>query len=184
MERCDFAEISDLKLVIECDGQNLYFVPYYKGENATLSPEGLKSLLTLYSIGSIKSQRGKEFEFVGEFDREFIEFSQMGYSTNTVVSFDGKILKSYRKVGSREPDLILSLQGIAPKVLGWGKYDGKYIQVVTERIVGEDVGKLFYESYRKFLKDGAIEDPGIEKIAKTIAKMHEKLEKFGMEKIS
>ncbi len=184
MKVCDSAVIGELKLVIECDSSGYYFTPYYRGENAMLTIEGIKALLHLYKIGEIKSSKGKKFVFCGELGGEVEKISPMGYSTNYVVAIDDMVLKTYRKIGSMEPEIMIHLDGIAPRVLGWGKYDGRFIQIVSERINGEDMGKLFYESYKNFVETGEIVDPPIVEVAEIIAIMHRKLEKFGVEKIS
>ena len=183
MRICDYAEIGELKLVIECNSSGYYFTPYYRGDNAMSSLEGIKALLNLYNMDEVKSLKGKKFVFRGELESAVEKISPMGYSTNYVVAIDDRVIKTYRKIGSREPEVMIHLENIAPRVLGWGKYDGKFIQIVTERIVGMDMGRLFYESYKNFVERGEIIKPPVKDVAQVIAMMHKKLEKFGVEKI-
>ncbi len=180
----DYSYWGDLKLLIEREKNDLVFKAIYHGQRAEMSKEGLKMILDLYGH-SLITKLGKEFSFEGNFEKEVGDIEKMGYSTNLVVAFDGKVLKSYRSVGSMEPEIMESVGNISPEILGWGTYDGKFIQVITRRVGGREVGSIFYESHRRFLdgKEWREVKIMVPKIAATICSMHAHLEKFGVERI-
>ncbi len=178
----DRAKIGDLELIIK--GEE--FEMKYKGRDAFESEEGLKAMLSLYKIGEIETENGKKFEFYGDVDDDFGKMERLGYSTNNVIATEGMVVKSYREVGNREPELLRLLGEIAPRVLGYGLYDGKYIQIITKRFNGEDVGKIIWENRQKYLRGEEWKEDMDEilfQIAQTVRKMHEILRKLGEERV-
>ena len=183
MNDVDRAKIGDLELIVR-DGK---FEIKYRGKDAFESREGLKSVLSLYKGEEIKSEKGKKFEFHGEIKYDFEKMERLGYSTNNVIATENMVIKTYRNLGSREAELMRILGGIAPKVLGYGLYDGKYIQIITKRYSGEDVGKMIWENRKKFLNgdDWKRElDDILLLICETVAEMHGIMEKMGIERIT
>ncbi|NPA74771.1 MAG: hypothetical protein GXO25_01655 [Euryarchaeota archaeon] len=173
-----------MKLIIWDDGTYYYFEPKCGGTDLHADKNCLKAILSLYEVGKIKSAKGKIFEFEGNFDYEFATVEEMGYSTNIVVGFDGYVLKSYRRIGSREPELMRVAGEIAPEICGWGKYDGQYIQLITRKITGKDVGKMFYENYVNFEKNAELELLPINELVGVVVRLHKKFETLGMEEIT
>lgn len=171
----DKAKYGNLKLLIYTDGKEFYFVPRFRGEEAEKTPEGLREILSLYSAERIRSERGNIFQFVGDVPEGFENYEFYGESTNAVCFFDDMVLKSYRRIGSREPEMIMKLKGIAPPLIAYAKYNEKYIQIITSRIDGKDVGEIFYQNYLKFKDSGEIDEDIfnlMDKIVRTVMRMH------------